>query len=533
MNSFLLSLLILLAVTAGAIAQNYQPIYSNSLQVFYQEELYDYGYGSESLKYNMWGTRIDSTSVSPNGDTVLFNYPIVRDTIYEFGLSNWDGCAWYNAPNWCGYAVTIDTLGIIKFSNMWNDSISIHFNSAVGSEWVSFTYPNGDSLISIVDSVKWVDDNWTADSVKFISFRRISLGSQISDPVDTLKLELYKSQGFRETVDFLRFPFFSQSISRIHLDNIMRNSAPYVVDEPTANFIDYRQRPEPEIGDGFYTVFGGPGPNSNNEPYTQTFTSCEISNISGPNVDGELSVVFQQNRMVRSATQVWDGYGYILEIHDSDVYVEYLTETYVPVHDSIPSVTLITGLDSEDLFPREYGAAYLYRPDYSSCMETVTYSPCNPVFQSPSFAIDSCIERPLVFKCVLGETFTFSRKIGMVARSSWNSDHVPYWFIGESYSYFSTGSVLCGNYTMVDVPLYEESPAISIFPNPANQSFQIESEVAFDQLSICNQQGQLIWKSESQFSSYSIDCSQWPNGLYLIRSISDNGLQQQKLIASH
>jgi hypothetical protein len=71
----------------------------------------------------------------------------------------------------------------------------------------------------------------------------------------------------------------------------------------------------------------------------------------------------------------------------------------------------------------------------------------------------------------------------------------------------------------------ESKPEVSVFPNPSNGVFTIESSVVSGKSSveIYNVLGQTIYQTQIKSSNTQIDLSNQPSGIYLYRVVSENG----------
>ncbi len=321
-----LALLFLLVLSDYAHGQNYQPLYSNSVQTFYQASSFPIGPFSFYEAGNMWGTRMDNIEVFSNGDTIYYNYPIYRDTAAE--NSNQD-CIWWNAPNWNGKPTRIVSSGTSWFFNQNDDSIQIYHAAQLNEQWKAYSYPNGDSLMAQVVGVQWVDDDWVADSVKTIRFIRFSNGTPIGDILDSTKIEIYRNGGFRKMVDFLKFPDDTIQIHRVDLNSINRYSPGYSVNNEICAM--------PTIGDGFYRVArqeqltGGQLTSVTDYPISQV-----ILNVTPFGSNGQLLASVVSNNSSGSA------------VHDI---------VYHVLPDTI--FTLVQREEGGNLMPREEGAIYM------------------------------------------------------------------------------------------------------------------------------------------------------------------------------
>jgi hypothetical protein len=76
----------------------------------------------------------------------------------------------------------------------------------------------------------------------------------------------------------------------------------------------------------------------------------------------------------------------------------------------------------------------------------------------------------------------------------------------------------------------ENNSSLIIFPNPANSSIQIKSDLMFSKVGIYNALSQLVYSNEERETSLSIDLSAYPNGIYFIK-INDSNVK--KIIVQH
>ncbi|MBI1288302.1 MAG: T9SS type A sorting domain-containing protein [Flavobacteriales bacterium] len=520
----LLSLLMVLS-TSDSSAQNYQPINSHSLQVFYQENNF-----AQGEDYNMWGTRIDSVSTSSNGDTIYYNYPIVRDTIVEYEL--YDGsCAWWNAPNWNGYETRIDTNGNAYFRNSFGDSLLIRFSEQLSGSWEAYRFANGDSLVATITDITWVDDAWISDSVKTIEFIRYSTNGIVTDPMNHVTLEIYRSHGFRRMIDFVRFPVHDEPIYQVDPNSINVNSVPYRVGN------EYRATPH--VGDGYFEYSRLDYVSS--PAYHGSSTSRLITDVS-TNGQGQVVVYWQENSQSYSFDQVPSNispYGYTYELHTSDVQIVTYSEIYTSNPDS-SFKTLMRNYDDINMMPREKWTGYVYNLSESEeCPNTVTTSNCwGPIGWEPDNG-DSCLWAPIFFKCNGGNNQTFMAYVGDYGSSSWQTDWgaSTQYSAYTGYSYLKVGDFVCGEYAMVGIE-ENQRPKFSIYPNPTNGVFQMQlsdwngakdfSVTVYDML------GRMVENLNPQTSTIEIDASAWPNGFYSVSLINERSAQySERLVVQH
>ncbi len=113
--------------------------------------------------------------------------------------------------------------------------------------------------------------------------------------------------------------------------------------------------------------------------------------------------------------------------------------------------------------------------------------------------------------------------------------------IGQPYgtsSYYSTTTRFNPGFLQPVFSIENVKACINatIFPNPASNQITIETTLILEDviLQIVDISGKLVLNEKmNEFKSYSVDCSSWSNGVYLI-SLSDskNNLYSSKLIIS-
>ncbi|MBL4586285.1 MAG: hypothetical protein JKX84_04400, partial [Flavobacteriales bacterium] len=434
----------LLLFTFAGSAQNYQPINSNSLQVFYQAEQFPLVWQADG---NMWGTKIDSVQVLPVGDSIYYNYPIYRDTAAENGNFNGD-CIWWNAPNWNGTQTRIEVSGSTWLYNQLGDSVRIDHGSPLNSEWSAFNYQNGDSLMAQVVDIQWVDDGWISDSVKTIGFTRYSNGQPTPDNMNDVEVEIYKNAGFRKMVDFTKFPYDTTRIVQVHLNFINKYSPGYSVNGVV--------NPLPTVGDGFCSKRTCSSQGVECPSGWNSSTSILVQDVAPFGTDGQFS-----------ATVL-----YISQSGASTV----VNRIYDPLPDTL--YTLIQKNDGGNLMPREQGANYNYSSE-SPTNENECSSPVVTINNGMYYGeTSSCIGFGFA-ECTYSAE-QYSPFVGQVG-SSWSvdDDWCSAWaFYSTSYSYFQIGGIDCWDCLIVGTPEINEPKSILIYPNPTNGQVQLSLQDA-------------------------------------------------------
>lgn len=496
--------LFLIFLSALAYGQNYQPINSRSVQAFFQTTPIPQSWGAEG---NMWGTRIDSTQLASNGDSIYHNYPIYRDTAIENG--NWGGSPdWINAPNWNGFNTRLEPSGISWFYNHSGDSLRIDYSRSLYAEWTAFNYDNGDSLIAKVVNVQWVDDGWISDSVKTIGFTRYSGGTIVADNINNVELELYKVAGFRKMIDFAMFPFDTVQIYQVDLNCINLNSPGY-----SANGSVY---PMPTIGDGYYSMSTC---TTYNMGYTcgNSASSESVLDVSIDSLTGQISATIQRN---------WQN-GPTTQSSTSMVVYEPLPDTLVTL------ATFLSVYSGTNPMPREElewlfgGTTYRYSNTETIGGQNGCNYPIVTIFQPPS-------------ECLYGE-YRFSPYVGLV-ESNWNEDN--YYCTGwvdhhVYYDYLRVGDLICGTQLVVGLNEQDSKPsAFTFYPNPASSLLNLQlSDASVPTkltLSVADVLGRVIFNLELSTSYLELNVSAWPNGIYFV-SVSDQSEfhNTQRLVVQH
>jgi len=478
-----------LLLSAVSVGQNYQPINSSSLQVFYQETPYPTPYSWEEIA-NMWGTRIDSIQIDAIGDTIYYNYPIGRDTAAENGNYN---DPWLAAPNWSGVKTKAESVGITWFYQYSGDSISINHSAQLNQEWLAYSNQEGDSLVGKVTGIDWVDDNWIADSVKTLTFTQYSNGALIWSGA---QLELYKNRGIRKTVDFEKFPDDTTPIFRIDPNTINRFSPGYLANGEI--------RPEPTIGDGFYHIarcdsYGVP---------------CYGTN--GPSSESVLDVSLDSTSGQITATILRNTYYSGFQSSLSDVIYVPLPDTFSPIY---------FALYETDWMPRENESIYTYGLLQPVDSNDSCYYPMVSIQSPPS-------------EC-LGEEYQFAPYIGFVYHF-WNRDDsycALFAYYYRYYTYLRLGGVDCGQQLMVGI---EETNEISfnLYPNPATETVQIQLKQQEEvEVLVTDVLGRTVYNEvprSARKSTMELDVSAWPNGIYLVSILNQKGIRStQRLVVQH
>ncbi|MBI1288300.1 MAG: T9SS type A sorting domain-containing protein [Flavobacteriales bacterium] len=522
-KTFTLLSLLMVLTASDLLAQNYQPINSHSLQVFYQENSFPLNSFSGG---NMWGTKIDSVAVTTQGDSLYYNYRIYRDT-----SASGSGCIWWNAPNWNGIQTKVDTLGSSWFYNQSQDSIRIYHQGQLNEEWLAYTFDNGDSLLAKIISVEWIDDGWVEDSVKTIRFSRVSNGIEVSDPLNNANLQVYQNHGFRKTMDFLKFPFETDSIMRVDLNSINANSPGYKSDNVVVPF--------PSVGDGYLQTTNW----HTGSCYVNTDVSILVNDVQPDGNNGDLLVSIIKNQEQTGLGHITPGWDIIscdpsVTFNSSHNYNQSLILHYQKLPDTIKP--LIQDSDGLHCMPRENGAAYLYSVESNCGNPTIRTG--GDLIDPAYYYYDSISDPCLNFyppECESTPEMIFSPYLGYIGSFSYSVDSycTAALFTHTDYSYLKVGDFVCGEYAMVGIE-ENQRPKFSIYPNPTNGVFQMQLSdwTAAKNLSVTvyDMLGRTVESLKPQTSTIEIDASAWPNGVYSISLVNQSGARHtERLVMQH
>jgi hypothetical protein len=89
----------------------------------------------------------------------------------------------------------------------------------------------------------------------------------------------------------------------------------------------------------------------------------------------------------------------------------------------------------------------------------------------------------------------------------------------------STDSVYANTWTGIQELNNKQSTLIKAYPNPANDILNINAADNIEQVQLVNSIGQVIYTENTKgISSYSLTISSYPNGIYIVRIKTNNGL---------
>lgn len=76
----------------------------------------------------------------------------------------------------------------------------------------------------------------------------------------------------------------------------------------------------------------------------------------------------------------------------------------------------------------------------------------------------------------------------------------------------------------------EENVSITLYPNPAKENVNISSSTTIKEISVYNMIGEKIFNRKINNKNSNLDVSSYDKGSYIVRLITDNGIQTKKII---
>ncbi len=492
-------------------AQNYQPLNSNSFQLFFQNSSFNissWSYDGE----NLWGTRIDSIELNINVDSIFYNYKIVRDTALDNGVDIYnERCVWIYAPNWNGNKTIVTASGNSWFFNEWSDSILLKHTALIDSSWLAYTYEDGSFLKAKVEDVFWTDDIWTQDSVKTISFLHSdSIGNPIVDNINGRTIELYQNHGFRKAFDFVKFPF--DTISLFQLDANYINATKMLIDPTYGTF-----NQTPEVGDILSSSYYCHAIMDQYPSWSGAESKKVLEVIPYPNND-TLRIKYLRNSST-SQTNIENNPFPPHPVTTTNFSTnEYYQTYYVDTNFAFSSIF------GDSLMPREHSVGGLFIPTIGnpSCFyPEIKINTCSwPINEFNTILTDSCYLAPIPFKCNQGGTNYYVPYIGITHNTSGSiNDGNDHSCSSYSISYIKVGNYECGGYWFVGIEDYEQLLSeINIYPNPASNTITIQSpsNYQFSFVRIVNAVGQEVYQASTPNVQSSITVSSFASGIYFI-----------------
>jgi hypothetical protein len=176
-------------------AQNYNPLQFGPKTYFTNSNGY------------LRGMRIDSVG-AVGADSVYYPYRSARVVGYNYDYSVFPLTTDFDGGSWLGKRVIKQNNGTWLFDNIWNDTVVIKSQAAVGDAWPFFNDVTNISYIATVTSIDTMTVLGSVDSVKTIQITADTAGiPRTWDPVNNFQIKLSKDHGFVQAIDLYTFPY--------------------------------------------------------------------------------------------------------------------------------------------------------------------------------------------------------------------------------------------------------------------------------------------------------------------------------------
>ena len=449
-------------------------------------------------------TRTDSVELI-GSDSLFYSYRTLRvDDFHGEG---------YFGKNWYGTEVLIKDDGANIFYNEFDEEITLQTNAVFEDTFLVYTYPSGDWIkgwISAHDTMSIFGD---LDSVK-----TISLFSNISMDIDFDHFILSKNHGLINLFPFYSFP---QAYEGVHLggiyqypddtDSLSLIGRTYpeagIINPSTAQIFDF------EVGDEIKYTHDYDGTNysstfldhSHGEYYREKY----ITSVSYPHpdtlvVDYDLETRHKgYTNVYPMPTSTWDN---ITSSIESDKYWDLEDPYFKLLPEEINFDT--SGHNFSILYFNDCDRLEITISDelfYIIDADTVTYASLDPHMMRYT-AVVGLGEFPGQGNTEFGalvETYSY--------------DLVYYNKVSEDE---------CGTNFFVSNGGIGERIELTVFPNPTQNTLNIETSTELDKIEIRNIAGQIVYDSQENIKS--IDISFLERGTYLLTVYSDDSQENMK-----
>jgi len=469
----------------------------------------------------MWGTLMDSVQTDLQGDTVFYNYPIVRDTALRRDAESAyaQRCVWVDAPNWNGGKVLISSGSGSTYLFRELDTLVIRHTATVGEAWPMYHYEDESRLMAQVVSIALVDDDWVVDSVKTIVLNRYDMADNvIEDPMNGKTISLYQNNGIRSAFDMHYFPFDTVAIKRVDPNVINANSS-------------YLNRPVPMVGDILTECSSS---STESTPFGSSYcVSTIVNSVQQIDFQTYLISATRNARQSNTTLQYNPDPAVVTTVSETSVEIEYTYSTYL---DSVIPFVCIW-----EAMPLQQGTPYNYMFDdtWGGCLlPKVELNGCNQLYYEEYNVGLQCHIGFIPFECFGTGTTVYGAYIGVISSRYDDFDGGwPYTIHQSGIPYMSNANNTCGNYVVVGMEEEPTRPAFSIAlsPNPTTGMVQLtiaEGEVAKGMTArVYSATGQLVREDIGIVAhSTSIDLSAVPNGIYLIVITDGRHLSSTKVV---
>ena len=191
MRTLTLTLTSLILFSLFAIGQNYQTVYPDQENCFFNDN------------DNIICLRIDSLS---EGDVTVLHPS--RVNLYKSDY-NGDDCFSPFVGSWIGKEIEIRDYGENVFINHADEPVTINTSAVLGNEWVAYEVPGELQIKAKVVAHNVMNFLELTDSVKTIAFQAFdAVGDSLEMDVNGMQVQISKHHGWVQPLNFYYFPDF-------------------------------------------------------------------------------------------------------------------------------------------------------------------------------------------------------------------------------------------------------------------------------------------------------------------------------------
>lgn len=457
--------------------------------------------------------RIDSIRVMGT-DTIY--YPFHTPRFRYLCASRSTDTIDYNGGSWLGKNVVKHNNGNWEFDNFWGDTIFINTQARVGDSWMFYNDSSIFSYKATVLNMDTVTILGSLDSIKIIEINAYQSGTLAPhDPINGIKIQLSKNNGFYRVADLFTFPYHrtesldsANSFFDIFYDKIIHSNSiadltcypGIILDcENLLLFkrIEFHVPTEMEIYD--YNVGDRITKGENIGMFTtrSTYDSIMTKTVS----------TYSYNYDIHSTITIRSG-SFIGGIYTVTTTVS--TTTFNRTYDTAKAFPM-------DVLPEENGTNFLYyfKPDTSAC-------------QLHKYTIEQLQSDFSIFPM-----YYVSLDMGSIRCFSYNGfnrgageTHHGYYSSGMEVpnecmmGYVEKGGTVCtGGFRMaIEDPTFENRHLQpEVYPNPTTGEFELQSKTPISDIKIYNLMGQEIVHISDYKPSQRINLNSYPKGIYFIK----------------
>jgi len=473
------------------------------------------------------GMRIDSVKAYADS-TIFFPYHTPRGRYDHHGgtLDSTEG-------SWLGKRVLQMSSGVFIFDNIWHDSVIIKTQAIPGDTWTFYNDTTSLYYMAELTSIDTMTVLGSLDSIKNILITaHNALGVVTTDPVDSFRIILSKSNGFVQIFDLYTFPYHAPDSAYapgldFYLDKSSTTAAQAYsftgnIPNPAYSlftlipFINptYQQLYDFNVGDVF------------------EYRECLLPD----GVDCDFSYMGSQTK---SSFYEFDSItnkipsGSIVKYHyiggasyPNPFNINYYSDGGLTAM-AVNNASLVdTSLMPEEF--KENSICYYFPSDTSYCLHSPFYDIV------PSYLVGG-VNAPFYFEGGVAEE---SYKLGIGQVYNYNSAANTSWFQIERSQliYYKKSTNSCGGFHSLLVPdNMISNREIQVFPNPANEECTIKTDKLLEYtINVINMMGQTLLTMPTNNQQETINLSNIPSGVYNLNIKAENGdCVNRKLVVAH